>query len=464
MPSNDLLRLTALEQARLVRTRAISSEELTRLYLARIEQHDAALRSFVRVYGKAAIREAERKDREVARAGGRGLPPFHGVPIGIKDLNGVRGCRSQLGSRAYWYVVWPVDDPSVAQLRCAGFVFVGKLATSELGALPVTEPDIHPPTRNPWDLDVTPGGSSGGSAAAVAAGLIPIAHGSDGAGSIRIPSSLCHLFGLKPSRGRIPSLFERGPDTLTTCGPIARSVEDAAAMLDAQAGVTSGKPSVAPLPEVPFLDLARRPVPSLRIRFTTDSPLGNTDPEVDAAVRRVATRLEALGHVVEEGPGIAANLEEFLPIWQALIATAPVLRPSVLQPVTRWLWRAGKGLRAGDVLARRRLLSKRVTDWFGDADIWLTPSVPVAPPRIGAWREHSPEETFRQAAELGAFTALFNISGQPAASLPAGLSSGSHPIGVQLAGRPLADGLLLALARSLEEQEPWHAQWAPGWD
>ena len=458
----DLLEVSALEQARLVRTREVSAEDLARLYLGRIATRNDALQAFVTVFGERALRAARAKDRETRSGSAADLPPFHGVPIGIKDLNGVRGSFGRLGSRAFRYLFWPVDDPSVAQIRRGGFVFLGKLATSELGALPVTEPDLHPPTRNPWDLEVTPGGSSGGSGAAVAARLIPLAHGSDGAGSIRIPSSFCHLFGLKPSRGRVPNFIERGDRTMTTCGPLARTVEDAAAMLDVQAGVTVGKPSRAPLPEAPFLDLARRRPGPLKIRFTTTSRLTGTTPEIDRAVRSVATCLEGQGHHVEEGPTPEGDLAEFLPLWQHLIAHAPILRPSVLQPVTRWLYLAGKKLDGKVVMARRAELERRVLEWFGDADLWVTPTVAVPPPRIGAWRDLPPEEAFTAAAALGAFTAIFNVSGQPAASLPIAVSAEGHPIGVQLAGRPLGDGTVLSVARAVEEALPWSGRRPPG--
>lgn len=454
MPPSDLLDATALEQARLVRSREISSEDLTRLYLDRIDRLNPRLQAFVTVFRRDALSVARGKDR-MTKQKGADLPPFHGVPIGIKDLNGVRGTFGRLGSRAFRYLVWPIDDPSVAQIRKGGFVFVGKLATSELGAMPVTEPDIHPPTRNPWDLRFTPGGSSGGSGAAVAAGLIPLAHGSDGAGSIRIPSSFCHLFGIKPSRGRVPNPFERGTNTLTTCGPIARTVEDAAAMLDVQAGMTVGKPSSAPLPEASFLELCRRSPGRLRIRFATRSPLGETHPEIALAVQRTATLLEGLGHSVEEGSTPEGEVSGFLPIWQKLVAMAPVLRPSVLQPVTRWLYLAGKQLRAADVEALRRELDDRVRAWFGDVDLWVTPTVPVLPPAIHAFRDLPPEEAFHRAAHLGAFTAGFNITGQPAVNVPAGVSEEGLPIGVQLAGRPLGDATVLAVSKQLEDAAPW---------
>jgi amidase len=450
------LDLSALEQARLIRTGAASSEELTRMYLARISARNERLQAFTSIFHRRAILTAKRKDAERARTRDLSLlPPFHGVPIGIKDLNGVRCAPRRLGSRAFRYLIWPIDDVSVAQIRAGGFVFLGKLATSELGAMPVTEPDIHPPTRNPWNPDVTSGGSSGGSSAAVAAGMIPIAHGSDGAGSIRIPSAFCNLFGLKPSHGRVPNPIDAGEHAMTTCGPIARYVEDAAAMLDVQSGIVSGRPTRAPRPGAPFLELARRPPRRLLIRVLTNAPGCTTDPAIVDAVQAVAHRLEDLGHTVEEGRPPDGEVAEFLPIWQKMIARAPVLRLSLLQPVTRWLFEAGQKLDEARVRALQQRLARRVLAAFGDADLWLTPTVALPPPPVGAWHMLPPAEAFAQAAQLGVFTAVFNLTGQPAASVPAGLSASGLPIGVQIAGRPLGDDVVLAVSRQLEQVAPW---------
>src|SRR5882672_4677991 len=187
----EILRKSAIELGALIRSRALASEDLTEIYLRRIEKIDPELNSFVQVLGDEAMRSARRADRDTPQPAHR----FHGVPIGIKDLNAVRGSFMRMGSKAFERLLSPADDLVVARLRKAGLVFIGKTATSELGALPVTEPDIHPPTRNPWDLERTSGGSSGGAGAAVAGGLLPIAHGSDGAGSVRIPASLGQLYG-----------------------------------------------------------------------------------------------------------------------------------------------------------------------------------------------------------------------------------------------------------------------------
>jgi amidase len=375
---DDLLHRSALAQAQLIRDRSISSEEIVRFYCDRIARLDGSISSFVSVMRRSALRVARAKDRMLRD--GAPLPPFHGVPIGVKDLNLMRGSFTRFGSRAWRWFVSPIDDETVRALRRGGFVILGKLATSEAGAMPVTEPDIHPPTRNPWDLGRTAGGSSGGSGAAVAAGLLPIAQGSDGAGSIRIPSSFCGLFGIKASRGRIPNSYSRvDPTGLSAMGPLARTVDDAAALFD----VLAGRPtSLGPPP----------PLRALRIRFTTRAMLAPTDPTVVAATLATARALEALGHHVEEGAPIDGALDDFLPIYQRQLANTPVLSNALLQPATRWLREAGQRITRAQAAAHHRMLSERVLAWFGDADLWLTPTVGVLPPAIGAWRGLPAEE------------------------------------------------------------------------
>ncbi len=443
---DSLLDRPALELAALLKRGEVTSEELTRGYCERIERWNPHLTAFVDFSRRKALASARARDRE--RRAGRERSPLHGIPIGIKDLNLVRGFRARFGSRAWRWVWSPIDDVISAHIRRGGCVVIGKLATSEFGALPVTEPDIHPPTRNPWNPAITAGGSSGGSASALAAGLIPLAHGSDGAGSIRIPSSFCHLFGHKPSRGRLPNPYNQVDRIdISTVGPICHTVEDAAALLAVMGGDM----------RLPVLPSPGRQ----RIRFTTRGALVETRPEIAVAVEGVARTLAGLGHSVEEGPPIRGELEEFLPIWQRQVAEVPVLRESVLQPATRWLREAGRRLPREQVRAAHRALGARILEWFGDADLWLTPTVAVAPPQVGAWLGLEGREIFHQAAPLGQFTAPFNVTGQPAASLPAGLSAAGLPIGVQLVGRLGADELVLAVSKSLEEAMPWRQRRAP---
>ncbi|MFZ5443542.1 MAG: amidase [Myxococcota bacterium] len=461
MSFDDVLAATALEQAHLIRTRQLSSEELTRATLERIDARNGHLHAFVRVFHRRALRTAKAKDAMVKR--GEPLPVFHGVPIGIKDLNFVRFSRTSMGSRGALPLISPVDDKSAASARRGGFVFVGKTATSEVGAMPVTEPDIHEATANPWNPLHTAGGSSGGAAASVAGGLLSIAHGSDGGGSIRLPSGFCHLFGHKPSRGRVPNAFG-APDKeiLYTCGPLAQSVADAAAFLDVLAGLDIGRPHWAPPPARRYLDGLAPPSRPLRIRFTTVTPLGPTDPEVAAAVVRTAKLLADQGHHVEEGTMPSATLEEFLPVWQRLISGVPLIRWSRAQPITKWLREVGARLDPEQVLKTRRELERRFLTAFDEVDVWLTPTSPTPAPRIGAFTgDKSPEQGFAEAAVLGSFTAIFNVTGQPAASVPSGLSSRGLPMGVQVAGKPFADDVVLSVSRQLEELMPWRQRRAP---
>jgi amidase len=457
---NDVLSATALEQAALVRSRALSSEELVRLYLDRVDRLDHRLNAFVSIFHHRALLDARAKDAAV-RAGGP-LPLFHGVPIGIKDLNLVRFSFTRMGSRATPPLFLPIDDETTKGIRKAGFVILGKMATSEVGAMPVTEPDTHPPTRNPWNIWHTAGGSSGGSAAAVAAGLLPIAQGSDGAGSIRIPSAFNHLYGIKPSRGRVRNAFGKPDrDILYTCGPIARSVADAAAMLDGMAGLDEGRPHWAKPPPRRYREMIGERPRALRVRIITRPPFGEMHPEIAAAVARAARLAEDLGHHVEEIAPPSGSLDEFLPLWQRLVSEVPMPFLARAQPVTRWLAERGRSLRAEETVALRRSLADRVLRDLGDADIWLSPAVAVPPPRVGAFAGRPPAETFADAARLGAFTAAMNVTGQPAASLPLGLTEGGLPMGLQIAGRPERDDDVLQLSRQIEEAAPWRGRRAP---
>jgi amidase len=441
----------------MIRSGQLSSEELTSFYLRRIQTLDEKTHAFVEVLAEEALRTARKADRAPAPDGAL----FYGVPIGIKDLNAVRGTFLRMGSRAFTRFLTPADDLVVARIRRAGFIIVGKTTTSELGALPVTEPDIHPPSRNPWDLGVTPGGSSGGAGAALAADLIPIAQGSDGGGSVRIPASFCGVVGFKPSRGVVENPFGIDlPDIVWTCGPMAHSVEDAAALLDVMA---KAPPTPSAVLEgtggATFLELCRRKVRPLRVRFATSVHVVATTDEIRETTERAAQLLMELGHRVEMQSSLSGvEIDEFLPVWQELIAGVPVSDWSLTQPLTRWLGEQGKKLQRRDVAAAIASISERIFAVCGDADMWLTPTVAVFPPPIGALKDMPPLETFRRAAELGAFTAPFNVSGQPAISIPAAMSRAGHPIGVQLIGKPGDDATVLAIGRALAERLDWRGR------
>ena len=453
MSLSELLGMSALTQARLIREGQVSSAELVRKTLDRITELNPHYQAFVGVFERA-VAVARRKDRIRQRSRSE-LPLFHGVPLGIKDLNVVRWTTTRYGSRAVPHLPLPVDDYTVAPLRHAGFVIVGKLSSSEFGAMPVTEPDIHPPTRNPWAPNHTSGGSSGGSAAAVAAGMLAVAQGSDGAGSIRIPAAFCQLYGLKPARGRLRNQFGL-PDRrlLYTSGPLTRTVSDAAAMLDVMAGLVEGRPHWAPPPERPFREWSG-PGRRLRIRFITATKLGPTDPEIVAGLQRAIGVLTSLGHVVEEGCLPESSAEEFLPLWQHQVAQVPLWNWSRTQPVTRWLGEAGRRLRADDVRSLFDRLNARFAPAFATADAWLMPTTAVPAPRIGAFRGLPAAEAFARAAQLGAFTAIINLTGLPAASIPMGRTLAGLPMGLQVVGGPFGEQDVLSLSWALEEAMPW---------
>ncbi|MBI2566075.1 MAG: amidase [Candidatus Schekmanbacteria bacterium] len=447
---------SALGLASAIRARAQSCEALTAACLAEVARSNSEVNAFVQVFDRRARRQAQTLDRILQRGDGQELPIFFGVPNGIKDIDFMAGTFTCAGSRAFRYFWSPFDSAVTKRVRAGGFVLLGKLATSEFAIMPITETDIHAPCRNPWNLEHTPGGSSGGSAAAVASGMLPMAHASDGAGSIRIPASFCHLYGLKPSRSAMPNYYYPADMFgLSSVNAVSHGVEDSAAMLDVMAG-RSYDPRRPP--EDSYLAACQRPPGNLRINFTVESPLVTATPPVADAVRRVARLLAQMGHTVEEADTLRAELGDFLPLWMRMAANVPVISEALLQPPTRWLREHGRTYSRAEAKRYGAELQRKVLAWFGAADVWLTPTVAVAPPRIGAWRGLSGEEAFMSIVPLGAFTAIFNVSGQPAASIPAGVGERNLPFGVQIVGRPGADALVLALSRTLEQAMPWREQ------
>jgi amidase len=409
-----------LRQAQAIREGEVSSTRLAELYLSRINRYNKTLHAFVNVQAKRGLRAAQQADITRAHIPASELPIFHGVPIGVKDLVPTKGSPTHLGSRSYKYFVSPFDAPVAKRIKAGGFVSLGKLATSEFGVMPVTEPDIHPPTRNPWDISRTPGGSSGGSSAAVAADLLPIAHGSDGGGSVRIPSALTHLYGFKPSLSLLGNLHGKYNRLgISVMGPLARYVEDAAAMLDVMAGHSTQE-----MRADSCLAAAREMPRPLRIRLLTDTPIGAIDPEILSATRAFADTLRSLGHTVDEGPASKVTIEEFLPIWRYSVSSVPTLSDRYVQPITRWVRRGGKSISFEVADTRRQELVKRVEESFAGADILMSPTVPTIAPKIGVYDQPSdPEQAFYEAANLGSLTAAFNLTHGPAASLPIGLTA-----------------------------------------
>ena len=431
-----------------LRRREVSSVELVRAALDTIGRRNPDIQAFVEVDERRALRTAEEADRKIARGGD--LPLFIGVPTGIKDHEHVRGFGTRAGSKALRWVVSPIDSVLARRCREGGFILLGKTSTSELTILPFVDIDLHPPTRNPVARDHYAGGSSGGAAAAVAAGMIPIAPGSDGAGSIRLPASFCGLVGYKPGRG---VLFHEhrtvDPFEISAVGPIAKTVRDAAALADVLAGRGMHRD---PPHDPSFLSALTRPPRRLRIRFGIKSPLTLVDPQIEAAVRGTAKKLAALGHHVEEGGAFEGTMEEFLPLMAKMVRGVPLppFSDRLLQPTTRWMRAQGRGLSRAGVLESGKHLERRVHASFGDTDVWLLPTCAHHPPRVGQYEGMSGEDVFRSVVPIGAFTALFNVSGQPAISIPIGRSNGGLPMGAQLVGRRWMDRTVLRLAAELE--------------
>jgi amidase len=454
----EILRMTALEQARTLRARSISSVELTRVYLERIRTLNPSVEAFVVVGEKFALRYAKEADVRLKR--GETNVPFLGVPTAIKDLHPTREWWTHFGSRAI--AVPPLRDCHTAEsLRKAGFVFLGKTASSEFGALPVTEPDGRPPTRNPWNLAFTSGGSSGGAGAAVAAGMLPIAHGSDGGGSVRIPASVCHLFGFKPSRWLLPNAYDK-PDlkVLYTCGSLARSVADAAAMVDAMMASKAQESLRFRLPSL--LTSLDEPAPKgLRVRMVLNNPVCNAEPDQVAATRKVASLLTSLGHHVEEYEAPGASFEEFIPIWGRVVGEMPAPLSFRLQGPTKWIRQMGKTKSVEEIEEIERALTKIVLSANEGADILISPTLPIEPLRVGETKKLTAEATFRAIAPMASFTAPHNLAGQPAASIPVGLSSAGLPLGVQIAAAHGKDALVLQVCKQLEEALGWASRWSP---
>jgi amidase len=436
--ADEVLSLTALEQAARIADGTLTSRELVERYLDRIQRFDGELNACITVLASAARREADRADK--LRAQGRIIGPFHGVPTAIKDHHLVRMTRTRLGSRAFDWLFTPMDDPFVATLRAAGFVVIAKTAMSELGILPIVETELQPPTRNPWNTTRTAGGSSGGAGAAIAAGLVPIAPGSDGAGSVRIPSSLHGLVGLKPTRGLVADPSNK-IDTygLASNGPMARSIDDAAALLDVMCVRDRGD----------HLFRSRLPVRPLRIGLVLDPPVGELDPRIAARVELAAQRLRDAGHSVERRAGPQGTLDDFLPVYQRFVSRIPVLAPKRLGEFARWFWQSGRSVpeSLADSLMRRFEQSGR--DAMEGIDVMLSPTIGVPAFEALQFAHLEPEALFRAAAPLGAFTAIANVTGQPALTVPFGLVD-DMPVGVQLIGEHGADAQLFALARTLE--------------
>jgi amidase len=470
---DDLMYRPAGELAGLVQRGEISARELVQASLDRIEEVDEQVNAFVHVDPEGALAAAEG-----IKAGDE--RPFAGVPVAIKDNVPVAGMPLTFCTKLFGDFRPSHDAALVRRLREAGMIIVGKTALPDYGILPTTESERNGPTRNPWDLERTPGGSSGGSAAAVAAGMVPVAHGNDGGGSTRIPAACCGLVGLKPSRGRISKAPDLGENFLTVDGVLTRTTAETAALLDVLEGYELGDASWAPPPAAPYAESAARAPEGLRIGLTLKAPLesAGNDPIADKAVRDTAELLELLGHHVEEvdppwgEPGL---LELFSAAFGPMVCMTVVFASAVagrepgeddLEPLTRMMWERSKGLGAPYFLAamsQLQGLARRVVTFCEPYDAILTPSLAQRPVKVGTMNGllPDPDDTFRRSGQFTPYTALANVSGQPAISVPIAQGDDGLPVGVHFIGRPLGEDTLLALSAQLEATRPWADRRAP---
>ena len=487
MEFSDYMKHDAIGLAELVSKREVSASELAEAALSRIDDVNPKINAVVHRYDSKARATA---------IGPLPAGPFHGVPFLVKNLQdgSYSGTLMTMGSKALRSYVAPHDSEIVARYQRSGVVIVGATNSPELGLMGTTEPTLYGPTRNPWNLDLSAGGSSGGAAAAVAAGIVPAAHANDGGGSIRIPASACGLFGLKPTRGRMPL----GPDAsdgwngFAVPHVISHTVRDSAAFLDVTHGADLGAPYVAPKPEHPFVQELSRTPGALRIGMVTQSILGqDTHPDCVAACEDAAKLASSLGHSIEP-VNLPISPDEVRLSYLTVIAACTAadvssisqllgrpVGPADFEPSTWFMKQIGDALTAAD-LERARINIGKVTrviaGLFTSYDVLMTPTLAHPPVRIGEL-DLKPHERFglailraintkgilkRILVQLAAAmlektpnTMLFNMTGQPAMSVPLYWNAEGAPIGIQFVGRFGDEATLLRLAKQLEQARPW---------
>jgi Asp-tRNA(Asn)/Glu-tRNA(Gln) amidotransferase A subunit family amidase len=465
MAAPDLCWQSAVDLARLIRERAVSPVEVVDAVLARIAQVNPRINAY------CTIAHEEARDAalaaEVSVMSGEPLPPLHGVPVSVKDLVFTRHLRTTSGSRLYADHLPEEDAVCVERLKGAGAILLGKTNTPEFGHKGVTDNRLFGPTRNPWRLEMTAGGSSGGAGAAVAAGLGPLAVGTDSGGSIRLPASFCGIYGLKPSFGRVPS----GPglpgwETLSCTGPMTRTVRDAALMLDVMAGPDDRDRHSLPAGSGgSYLDACDAGIEGWSVGWSGDLGYGHVDPEVTALCEEAAARFESLGCHVEVVMPTWDNPEETFrtlaaaelwSVWGGRLAEAGGEMERSLAALLRF----GESITAEQYLratAQREQLWTDVQRFLARFDLLITPTVAVPPFPLASGFPR--EIGGAPLSPLGwmPFTFPFNLTGQPAASVPVGFTSAGLPVGLQLVGRRHADRAVLAASAALEAAAPWHA-------
>jgi amidase len=470
---SSLMFREASELARMVRNGEVSARELVECSLERIEELDPRVNAFVEVDAERALAAAD----EISSGDER---PFAGVPVAIKNLCAVEGLRLTYGCSLMADYVPDYDHNVTRRLKRAGFVIVGTTTTPEYGILPTTEARLFGPTRNPWDLERTPGGSSGGAAAAVAAGMVPVAHGSDGGGSIRIPAACCGLVGLKPARGRVSPSPELGESMLSINGMLTRTVADTAAILDVLAGYETGDANWAPPAAQPYATSAARAPGALHIALTTLPPVPEAvlDPVCAQAAVDAAELLRSLGHEVSEiePPWQDEGLRElFGVVFSAQVALSIAYSGQVagrapqaedVEPLSWAIYSLVSKIGAIESAAATIRLQRYARKLLGELepfDALLTPALAERPLPLGTLDAAAPEPmaTFTRSGLFTPFTPVVNATGAPAISVPLYRGEDGLPLAVQLVGRPADEATLLSLATQLEEAQPWAQRRAP---
>lgn len=464
---SELHDLTALEQGAAITAGQTSSAELVEHYLERAERLNPSLGAFVTFTGEQARQRA---------GADLGAGPLAGVPTAIKDLNATAGVRTSYGSVLLTENIPEFSDEVVLRIERAGLISLGKTNTPEFGSPCYTESDVAPPAVTPWDTTRMAGGSSGGAATAVSAGLVGLAQGSDGGGSIRIPASCCGIVGLKPSRGRISGAPMYGDVTgLATNGPLARTVRDAAALLDVMAGRAVGDPFWAPESAHPFLAACEADPGRLRIARFAEPVIADTavHPACITAWEETSRVLESLGHEVIDidVPMAREAVAVFETCWAVLTGLSTVgldadARARVT-PLIRWLGGRGErvsGPEFGLALGEMRRVAARTLALLAPYDAVLTPTLAQPPLPVGALRNDAdPAADFEAQKRFTPWTSMWNVTGSTAISLPVHHSEDGLPVGVMLAAAPGGEDLLLALAAQVEEALPWAGRNPPCW-
>jgi aspartyl-tRNA(Asn)/glutamyl-tRNA(Gln) amidotransferase subunit A len=460
MPSgHDVAYASAVSLLDLYRQRAMSPAEATRLILDRLDGLQPKINAFCVVDRDGALDAAHESERRWLR--GEAVGRLDGVPVTIKDLMLMRGFPTLRGSRLVDRDQdWSEDAPAVARLREAGAVILGKTTTPEFGWKALGDSPLTGITRNPWDLSRTPGGSSAGAAAACAAGIGPLHLGSDGAGSIRIPCAFSGVFGLKPSFGRVPAYPPSPMGHLSHVGPIARTVADAALMLTVLSGADHRDPYALPPEDRNYLDGLDGGVRDWRIAYSPTLGYATVDPEISAAAAEAARRFEDLGAVVDEVAAIFPSPREaLLTLWAAgaarVVGGFPAERRMLLDPGLAAIVAEGERIRAVDYVGAdfaRATLGQQMAAFHQKYDLLLTPMMPI--PALPVGQDLNDPATERHWIDWSPFSYPFNLTRQPTASIPCGLTSDGLPIGLQIVGPLYADDRVLRAARAFETTQP----------